>query len=416
MRFGAYHLYLPGLIKPAPRALAAQLYALKHGGGESFQGLDEVLHLAASGRTSMAADKDVQRNLYRAAGFRVCGDRAVRVDILERLADLIRPAVSYRPGVTSGAPPPGTADGDGFVVTVAMTSLAGCSGESFASILHSLGYASEQRKGPAIAVHLLAGENTEAQAPPEAETAPVPGLDIPVSGEATQTPIEGQPHLEQTAETSVPGPEAIAPPCCSPPVEENAAESGPAASVAAPAEPDASEAPASAAPVEAEIAIIEIWRPFRQPHSRRPEAKAQRKKAFERQSRPPAVLEKAAPEAPSAETAAGETPASAGTGEALQAQSPAGPPRKSFEAGHKPGGERSGGQPRPRFKDQHGRNRPGEQNRGGPDERREGRGERLAVREKRPERPPDPDSPFAKLLALKVRLEEKTQKQKDNQD
>ena len=31
IRFGAYHLYLPGLIKPAPRALAAQLYALKHG-------------------------------------------------------------------------------------------------------------------------------------------------------------------------------------------------------------------------------------------------------------------------------------------------------------------------------------------------------------------------------------------------
>src|ERR1019366_5563646 len=33
IRFGAYHLYLPGFIKPAPRALAAQLYALKHGGG-----------------------------------------------------------------------------------------------------------------------------------------------------------------------------------------------------------------------------------------------------------------------------------------------------------------------------------------------------------------------------------------------
>src|SRR4029077_486529 len=86
IRFGAYHLYLPNLIKPAPRALAAQLYALKHG-GETFKGLDEVLHLAASGRTSLIADKDVQRNLYRAAGFRVCGDRAVRVDILERLAD-----------------------------------------------------------------------------------------------------------------------------------------------------------------------------------------------------------------------------------------------------------------------------------------------------------------------------------------
>ena len=41
----------------------------------------------------------------------------------------------------------GAADGDGFVVTVAMTSLTGCSGEAFASILKSLGYASETRKG-----------------------------------------------------------------------------------------------------------------------------------------------------------------------------------------------------------------------------------------------------------------------------
>ena len=147
IRFGAYHLYLPGLIKPAPRALAAQLYALKHG-GETFKGLDEVLHLAASGRTSLIAGKDVQRNLYRAAGFRVCGDRAVRVDILERLADLIRPAVSYRPGVTLGDPSPGAADGDGFVVTVAMTSLAGCSADSFASILRALGYMSKHRRGP----------------------------------------------------------------------------------------------------------------------------------------------------------------------------------------------------------------------------------------------------------------------------
>jgi ATP-dependent RNA helicase SUPV3L1/SUV3 len=49
--------------------------------------------------------------LYRAAGFRASGGRAVRVDILERLADLIRPAIAYRPGVTPGEPPPGTADG-----------------------------------------------------------------------------------------------------------------------------------------------------------------------------------------------------------------------------------------------------------------------------------------------------------------
>ena len=39
LRFGAYHIYLPALLKPAPRALATQLYALKHGGSE-LVGLD----------------------------------------------------------------------------------------------------------------------------------------------------------------------------------------------------------------------------------------------------------------------------------------------------------------------------------------------------------------------------------------
>ena len=34
----------------------------------------------------------------------VTDHRVVRVDILERLADLIRPAIAYRPGVTAGEP------------------------------------------------------------------------------------------------------------------------------------------------------------------------------------------------------------------------------------------------------------------------------------------------------------------------
>ena len=37
-------------------------------------------------------------NFYRLAGFRFLGKRAVRVDILERLADLIRPALQWEAG------------------------------------------------------------------------------------------------------------------------------------------------------------------------------------------------------------------------------------------------------------------------------------------------------------------------------
>ena len=146
IRFGAYHIYMPGLLKPAPRSLAAQLWALKHEQPD-VKGLDELQRLAASGRTSIPVDKETPKALYRTIGYRVCGERAIRVDILERLADLIRPALSWRESA-SGAKPPGAFDGTGFTVTGAMTSLTGASGEDFASILRSLGYRMERRPKP----------------------------------------------------------------------------------------------------------------------------------------------------------------------------------------------------------------------------------------------------------------------------
>src|SRR5262249_33879143 len=142
VRFGAYHIYLPTLLKPAPRVLATQLWALKHGGAEK-KGLDAIEQLAASGRTSIATDEEIPKPLYRMAGYRVCGVRAVRVDILERLADLIRPALAWRSGAT-GAKPPGAIEGFGFTVSGGMTSVAGCSGENLASVLRSLGYRMER--------------------------------------------------------------------------------------------------------------------------------------------------------------------------------------------------------------------------------------------------------------------------------
>src|SRR5262249_35587681 len=147
VRFGAYHVYIPPLLKPGPRALAGQLWALKRNEGE-LKGLDDVRALAGSGRTSFPADKDINKALYRTVGYRVCGERAGRVDILERLADLIRPALAWRPG-SPGEKPAGAVDGSGFTVTGAMTSLTGSSGEDFASILRSLGYRMEKRPKPA---------------------------------------------------------------------------------------------------------------------------------------------------------------------------------------------------------------------------------------------------------------------------
>ena len=133
VRFGAHYIFVPILLKPGPRTLCSQLHALKHG---AEPGAERLNAFAASGRTSFAAEGTLSPNSYRVAGFRLCGERVVRVDIVERLTDLIRAAIpdQMRPGWTPSS------DAAGFVVTQQMTSLTGCAGEAFASILRSLGY------------------------------------------------------------------------------------------------------------------------------------------------------------------------------------------------------------------------------------------------------------------------------------
>ena len=128
-----------------PGALLAVLWSVKHGGLDQAADLTRI---ASSGRTSFKADPAVPRPLYRVVGYRVAGNMAVRVDIVERLADCIRPLVAWRPTPAAPNPPEGAVDGNGFRVTVTMTSLLGCSGEDFASVLRALGYRMERRPAP----------------------------------------------------------------------------------------------------------------------------------------------------------------------------------------------------------------------------------------------------------------------------
>jgi ATP-dependent RNA helicase SUPV3L1/SUV3 len=182
VRFGAYHIYLPGLLKPAPRSLATQLWAIKHENPDA-KGVANCPS-AASGRASIPVDKK-RRKRSPTAGYRICGERAVRVDILERLADLIRPALSWREGAP-GPKPDGFFDGRSFLVSGAMTSLTGASGEDFASILRSLGYRMD-RKPKAV----------EAPAAPEAAAA-APDATVEAAP-ASETPVESAPVESATA-------------------------------------------------------------------------------------------------------------------------------------------------------------------------------------------------------------------------
>src|SRR4051812_19927385 len=278
VRFGAYHLYMPALLKPAPRSLAAQLWMLKHGSPDD-KGLDELQRLASSGRTSIPVDKDTPKPLYRTIGYRVCGERAIRVDILERLADLIRPALAWRDGV-GGVKPAGAVNGFGFTVTGAMTSLTGASGEDFASILRSLGYRMEKRPKP---------PEPEPAATPQAAAAPIAPAPAAAGG-VVETPAEAvldaaAPDAEgERAPALAPDAEPVEDTTIEPSAETSAAETAaPADTVAEPppatqsllpsveftsAEAAAAPAAVAAPPVEPEM--IEVWRPGRPQGERRP--------------------------------------------------------------------------------------------------------------------------------------------------
>ena len=413
VRFGAYHIYLPLLLKPAPRALAVQLWALSHDGPQS-NGLDDLLHLAGSGRTSIPANKEIDAALYRTAGYRVCGERAVRVDILERLADLIRPALAWREGV-AGQKPPGALAGGGFIVVNTMTSLTGASGEDFASILRSLGYRMEKRPKPpepapaAEAPVMVVADNVDAPPTDPAAVAATPSPDSPLNTEMEAigekpdvsvapldaSSLEDRPVIEDAGGEVAPS-EVASSEVTSSEVASNEEESiaplqsSAAVAVQAPAEtPQEPTDTSHETAVAAEPELIEVWRPGRserhreRPRFRHREARKQVPKGTVEQTQDATVQAAAASNGASEATAptADRTPLS----EPAQTETPK-PGRHSRPHRRRHGADQRFDRPR-REQD-----RPS-----GPPARYE--------RHERREKAPDPNSPFAKLAALKAQLE-----------
>nr|WP_321458617.1 helicase-related protein [uncultured Cohaesibacter sp.] len=203
VRFGAYHIYVPALLKPAPSTLLVMMWAL-HNGGIEQDGVVEVPSLSASGRTSIPVNEAISPALYKTVGFGVYGKRAVRIDILERLADLIRPLLSWRPTEETPEPPEGVVD-RGFTVTVAMTSLLGCAGEDFSTILKSLGYRVERRKIESTPAEAdAAKENFEAEAAAEiaAESASSEAVEQPEAAPEASSPQDSTPVSEGADEAA----------------------------------------------------------------------------------------------------------------------------------------------------------------------------------------------------------------------
>ncbi|MGI9521367.1 MAG: helicase-related protein [Hyphomicrobiaceae bacterium] len=147
LRFGAFNVFFPVLLKPAAAELLLTLWCLKNGAEQGLE-LDNLPEAPRAGLTSVPADPNVPDLFYKVYGFHVCGPRAVRVDILERLADQIRPLLSWRPSNDDAVPPKGATGYGAFLVTPEMMSILGCSSSELGDVLRALGFTSERRTAP----------------------------------------------------------------------------------------------------------------------------------------------------------------------------------------------------------------------------------------------------------------------------
>jgi len=141
-RIGATALYMPAVLKPHAVELRLMLWAMANDIGE-------LPELPKPGLVTIETDPKAPREFYEIAGFRLIGNhQAVRLDMLERLADTVRPLGR---------------DGQSFTVTPEIMGLVGCSGESFARAMRALGYAHE--------VHMMPPEERDRRAAEQAGAA-----------------------------------------------------------------------------------------------------------------------------------------------------------------------------------------------------------------------------------------------------
>ncbi|MGB8622649.1 MAG: helicase-related protein, partial [Paracoccaceae bacterium] len=165
IRFGQFTVFMPLLLKPAPTRLRLVLWALSNG-------LDEFPESPPPGLVTIPVVKDAPQGYHTFSGYRQAGGRAIRIDMLERLADLLRAQDSR----------------GGFEATPDMLSITGMTLEQFADLMQGLGYRAEkgerEKVKPVDAV--VPGTDAADSAAPEAavmdtaeEAAPGTSADAP---------------------------------------------------------------------------------------------------------------------------------------------------------------------------------------------------------------------------------------------
>jgi len=168
IRFGQFTIFQHLMLKPAPTRLRLVLWSLA-------ADLQEFPEAPPAGLVTVPALPGAPEGYYAHAGYRLAGDRSIRIDMLERLADMIR-------GQDTRAGFEGNAD---------MLSITGLTLEQFANLMEGLGYQAEKGERPKVKV-AAEPEKPKAEAEvPEAENAETPA-ETPV-----ETPeVEAEPEVE----------------------------------------------------------------------------------------------------------------------------------------------------------------------------------------------------------------------------
>jgi ATP-dependent RNA helicase SUPV3L1/SUV3 len=352
IRFGQFTIFLPPLLKPAPTRLRLVLWGLS-------KGLSEFPASPPAGHVTVPAARDAAPGYYAMAGYRAAGDRAIRIDMLERLADMLRDKDSK----------------GGFEAAPEMLSITGLPLDGFALLMSGLGYRAERGERPKVrVVKAAAPEPVPApevapEAVPEAE--PETPVEVPASPEAVAEP----------APAEVPDvPEAV-------PVTELPEDAAPAAEAVA-------EAVDPAVPVETEFFYLFTW--AGRGH-RREGGEGRRREGQRGDRRPPRAAAAVAP-AGEAGAPAEAAPAPEGRREDRQRRSDR-PREERQDRGPRPEREGGKGQGRPHGKPQ-GKPQGDRPDRARPD----ARANKPQTFEARPPQDDgrakkiDPDNPFAAAL------------------
>jgi ATP-dependent RNA helicase SUPV3L1/SUV3 len=154
IRFGQFTVFMPLLLKPAPTRLRLILWSLA-------SGLQEFPEAPPPGLVTVPTDEKAPSGYHLKSGYRAAGERALRVDMAERLADMLRTQN------TRG----------GFEATADMLSITGMTLEQFANLMQGLGYRSERAERVKVksvsVVDAVANEETVTAAETETENKPL---------------------------------------------------------------------------------------------------------------------------------------------------------------------------------------------------------------------------------------------------